>query len=77
MVTCQFALYPLRTEEIGPRLETALAELDRLGVSYQVGAMSTELRGDEEVAFAALKAAFQAVARGGEVVLVATVSNAC
>lgn len=49
MLTCQFALYPLRTEEIGPRLEAALAELDRLGVSYQVGTMSTELRGDEEV----------------------------
>ncbi len=77
MVTCQFALYPLRTEEIGPRLEEALAELDRMGVSYQVGAMSTELQGDEEVVFAALKAAFQSVARRGEVVLVATVSNAC
>jgi len=77
MITCQFSLYPIRTERIGPILEEALEEIEAMGLTHQVGSMSTEVQGDEEQVFAALKAAFARAATHGNVVLVATVSNAC
>lgn len=77
MVTCQFSLYPLRTERIGTILEEALEEVEALGLNYKVSTMSTEVQGSEEEVFAALRAAYARAAEHGEVVLVATVSNAC
>ncbi len=77
MVTCQFSLYPLRTEQIGEILVEALKGVDALGLSYEVGRMSTELQGSEEQVFTALRVAFERAAEHGDVVLVATVSTAC
>jgi uncharacterized protein YqgV (UPF0045/DUF77 family) len=76
-VTAQFSLYPLRTGEIGPAIEAALAAVRASGVSARPGRMSTMLEGTEEQIFAALQAAFRAAAEQGDAVLVATVSNAC
>jgi uncharacterized protein YqgV (UPF0045/DUF77 family) len=39
--------------------------------------MSTYIEGDEDAVFEALKRAFRGAAEAGELVLVATVSNAC
>jgi uncharacterized protein YqgV (UPF0045/DUF77 family) len=76
-VTAQFSLYPLRSGEIGPAIEAALAAVRASGVSARTGRMSTMLEGTEEQIFAALQAAFRAAAEQGDAVLVATVSNAC
>jgi uncharacterized protein YqgV (UPF0045/DUF77 family) len=76
-VTAQFSLYPLRSGEIGPAIEAALAAVRSSGVSARTGRMSTMLEGSEEQIFAALQAAFRAAAEQGDTVLVATVSNAC
>ena len=76
-VSCQFALYPLRQEKLGEILGEALRELDQVGVSYRVGTMGTEMEGEEEAVFRALRTAFRRVAEHGDAVLVATVSNAC
>ena len=54
-----------------------LAAIQQTGLTVEVGRLSTTLVGADEEVFAALRAAFQAAARRGEVVLVATVSNAC
>ena len=76
-VSCQFALYPLKHENVGEILGEAMLELDRLGISYRVGKMSTQVQGEEDQVFQALRRAFHQAASRGEVVLVATVSNAC
>ena len=76
-VSCQFALYPLRQEKLGEILGEAVRELDQVGVSYRVGTMGTEMEGEEEAVFSALRTAFRRVAEHGDAVLVATVSNAC
>ena len=77
MIACQFSLYPLRTQQIGEILGEALQSVNATGLTCQVGAMSSELRGTEDQVFTALRAAFHAATVHGEAVLVATVSNAC
>jgi len=76
-IGCQFALYPLRQERLGEILDEAVRELDRAGVTYRRGSMSTELEGEGDEVFRALRNAFRRVAAHGDAVLVATVSNAC
>ncbi|MCL4458287.1 MAG: thiamine-binding protein [Chloroflexi bacterium] len=75
--SCQFSLYPLRKEHIGEILEEAIQEISNLPLTYQMGAMSTHIAGDEEQIFQALKLAFHRAAAYGDTVLVAIVSNAC
>lgn len=77
MVACQFALYPLREPRIGPVLEAALAQMRAKGLEPEVGAMSTFVVGDGPAVFDGLRRAFETAAERGDVVLVATVSNAC
>ena len=77
VITAQFALYPLRTPELGPALDAALAAVRSSDVSVETGLMSTLLEGSEEDVFEALRAAFRVAAAHGDAVLVATISNAC
>jgi uncharacterized protein YqgV (UPF0045/DUF77 family) len=77
MVTCQFSLYPLREPTLSPALERAMEGVRSTGLTPRVGSMSTYIEGDEDAVFEALKRAFQGAAEEGELVLVATVSNAC
>ena len=77
MISCQFSLYPLREAHLGPALDEALSVLRSMGLRPAVGAMSTSVEGEDDAVFDGLKRAFQALARRGDVVLVATVSNAC
>lgn len=77
MVTCQFSLYPLRDPSLSPALERAMEGVRSAGLTPQVGSMSTYLEGDEDAVFEALRRAFRRAAEDGELVLVATVSNAC
>jgi uncharacterized protein YqgV (UPF0045/DUF77 family) len=76
-LTAQFALYPLGVSDVGARLEPALSAVRASGVSLIVGQMSSTIEGSDEQVFAALRDAFRAVAATGDVVLVATLSNAC
>ena len=77
MITAQFALYPLRGTRLTPALEHALAAARAAGATVEMGRMSSTLEGTEEQVFAALRAAFDAVAASGDTVLVTTISNAC
>lgn len=77
MIACQFSLYPLREAHLAPAIEEALAVLRDQGLRPVTGSMSTYVEGDENAVFEGLKRAFQALAGHGDVVLVATVSNAC
>ncbi len=76
-VSCQVSLYPLRQENVGEILVEAVHQLDQVGVTYRVGTMSTEMEGEDEKVFSALRSAFRRVAEHGDAVLIATISNAC
>jgi uncharacterized protein YqgV (UPF0045/DUF77 family) len=77
MVTCQFSLYPLREPHLAPALDRAMEGVRSTGLTPQIGSMSTYVEGDEDAVFEALKRAFRRAAEEGELVLIATVSNAC
>lgn len=76
-ITAQFSLYPLGPKHLGPALEAAVAAVREAGLAVEVDRVSSTIEGSEEEVFTALRAAFGAVAAGGDAVLVATVSNAC
>lgn len=75
-VTCQFSIYPLGVEHLGPPLQASLAAIRKHQLEPEVGAMSSTVSGELETVMLALGDAFQAVA-DGDCVMVASVSNAC
>jgi uncharacterized protein YqgV (UPF0045/DUF77 family) len=74
-VSCQFSLYPLGVEHLGPGIAAALSALRERGLTVEAGPMSSLVSGPVDAVFAGLAEAFAAVE--GRLVLVATVSNAC
>lgn len=77
IITAQFSLYPLGVSDLGPALEAAVTAARETGVEVEVGRMASVIEAEEASVFAALQAAFHAVAERGDAILVATVSNAC
>ena len=76
-ISVQISVYPLRQEHLSPAVNAVKAELNAHGLSPEVGGMSTQVVGETEVVFAALRDAFTRVAADGQVVMTMTVSNAC
>jgi len=76
-VSAQVSLYPLAQGDIAPAIEEFLRVLGARGLSYNVGAMSTVLSGDDQTVFAALREAFAAATSLGPAVMTVTVSNVC
>jgi uncharacterized protein YqgV (UPF0045/DUF77 family) len=77
MATCQFSLYPLRESNLSLVLDRAMEGVRSAGLQPEVGLMSTYIEGDQDIVFEALRQAFRRAAGESDVVLVATVSNAC
>jgi len=77
IVSLQLSVYPLRQEHLSPAVDAVKAELEAHGLHPQVGAMSTQVVGEAEAVFAALRDTFMRVAANGQVVMTVTVSNAC
>ena len=77
MISCQFSLYPLGVDNLGPTIDAALAQMRGLGLDMDVGPMSTQVTGETAQVFEGLRSAFDTVARDGHVVMTVTVSNAC
>ncbi|CUU03550.1 YKOF-related Family [Candidatus Thermokryptus mobilis] len=76
-VALQISLYPLRQMDIVEPINTVIEIFKRHGLETQVGSMSTLVYGEEEKVFEALSEAYKKATEFGEVVLVATFSNAC
>lgn len=76
-VSAEVALYVLREPKLTPALERFLATLRRAELTVTPGRMSTLIEGDAATVFEALSKAFREVADDHQVVLRATVSNAC
>jgi uncharacterized protein YqgV (UPF0045/DUF77 family) len=77
MIACQFSLYPLGVESLGPLIDKALAALRARGLDVQTGPMSTMVTGETAAVFEGLQRAFEAAGGEGHVVMTITVSNAC
>lgn len=75
--SCQFALYPLRTPDLGPAIDAALAALGPHPVTVAPGELSTLVTGEAAAVFDAVRDAYLAAEALGGCVLVATFSNAC
>jgi uncharacterized protein YqgV (UPF0045/DUF77 family) len=75
-VSCQFAIYPLGVEPLGPAIDAAIDAVRSHGLQLTSGPMSSLVSGPSDVVFAALADGFEAAASQG-CVLVATISNAC
>jgi tRNA-Thr(GGU) m(6)t(6)A37 methyltransferase TsaA len=76
-ISAQISLYPLRQEAISPAIDKALAIFRKHGLDIKPSPMSTLISGDDEMVFAAIQEAFRMTASDGEIVMVATFSNAC
>lgn len=76
-ISAQVSLYPLGQEPIGPPVEEAVALFRERGLLVEAGRMSTVLAGDDERVFDGVRDALRRASEAGEVVLVATFSNAC
>jgi SAM-dependent methyltransferase len=75
-VKALFALYPLLQGDY-KAVEKALLALEGSGLDYRVFPTHSELSGEEEGVFQALKAAFLAAAEEGGLVMWALLTNAC
>jgi uncharacterized protein YqgV (UPF0045/DUF77 family) len=76
-IAAQVSLYPLRQETLSPVIDEALHVFQAHGLHVEPGAMSSLVTGDDAALFAALQEAFVTAAGQGQVVMVATFSNAC
>ena len=76
-ISAQISIYPLRQPDLSSTIDEALRICRTHGLEVQPGTMSTVVAGDDEQIFAALQDAMQSAAARGDVVLVATLSNAC
>ena len=76
-VTAQVSLYPLRQTSLSEAIERLLRVLDAHGLEVRPGPMSTLVVGSTEAVFEGLEQGFREAADRGQVVLVATFSNAC
>ncbi|GBD24098.1 hypothetical protein HRbin29_01771 [bacterium HR29] len=75
MIQATAAVYPLG--DAPGAIEAAIEAVAASGVTYEVRPMQTELRGEPDAVFAAIRAAFDAAAARGGVVMTVTISNAC
>ena len=73
----QVSLYPLRQEAIGSAIGEVIRVFQGYELMIQAGEMSTIVRGKEDVVFSALQDAFLQASGSGDIVMVATFSNAC
>ena len=76
-ISAQVSLYPLGDADLDASIAEFVEGLRAHGLEPQVGSMSTVVAGDDELVFAALRAAFSRAAADGRVVMALTVSNAC
>jgi uncharacterized protein YqgV (UPF0045/DUF77 family) len=76
-LTAQVSTYPLRQESLSPAIEVFLRLLRQQNLEVYPGSMSTVVAGDSAAVFQALQHAFEQTARQGELVMIATFSNAC
>ena len=78
MSTAQVSVYGVGDGNLNAAVEAAITIVRSSGLPYTVGRTQTLIDADDDtVLFHTLRALYQAAAAQGEVVVVATISNAC
>lgn len=72
----QVSIYPLHQEKCSPAIEAVWQALEKSGLSYEKGSVSTLIQGESEQFFGALKEAFEKAVEFGNVNMVVTIANA-
>jgi uncharacterized protein YqgV (UPF0045/DUF77 family) len=76
MIQGTVTVHPLGQADFAA-VDLAIERLRAAGVLAEVRAMQTEIVGDEDAVFAALRDAFEAAAASGGIVMTVSISNAC
>jgi uncharacterized protein YqgV (UPF0045/DUF77 family) len=76
-MAAQVSIYPLRQTSVSDAISEALAAFRATGVEVYPGAMSTVITGNEDAVFVALREGYRVARAKGDVVVFATLSNAC
>ena len=81
MISCQLALYPLATKDFETVIVDAInviRPLEKEGLTIDIGAMSTVIKGKDELVWKAVQLLFnQSTKDGQQIVLNASFSNEC
>lgn len=78
MITADIAIYPLKTSNATDVINNSIKSLNNTNVQYSVNSMNTKITGTKSEVFNSIEAVFsEAENIGGEVSMVATISNAC
>lgn len=76
MITAEVSLYPVETTESDDVIMESLQELEGQHLDYDIGSLSTNIQGENEEVWPALRTLYErAQATGHEVVMVVTISN--
>lgn len=65
MVVAEFSVVPATGGSLRPFVQVAIAEIDKSGLKYEVGAMGTTIEGELDEVLAAIKSAHRAVLAAG------------
>jgi len=76
-VQAEIRLYPLRQNELTKPIQQFVQVLKNNKLYVKTGTMSSFVTGDSRVVFESLREAFEQLAKKYEVVVSATISNAC
>jgi uncharacterized protein YqgV (UPF0045/DUF77 family) len=76
VIQATIAIYPLGQADYAA-VDAAIEVLRAAGVAQDVRSMHTEIVGDDDAVFTALRDAFRAAAVLGGVVMTVAISNAC
>ncbi|NLM25239.1 MAG: hypothetical protein GX208_03855 [Firmicutes bacterium] len=77
MISAEVSLYPVETLDSDQVIMDSLKSITEYDLNYDIGSLSTHLRGDKEQVWSGIRAIHEkALATGHEVVMVVTISNA-
>jgi len=65
MIVAEFSVMPLAEGSLRPFVRTAVAEIEKSGLVYEVGAMGTTVEGELDEVIAAISNAHRAVLAAG------------
>ncbi len=76
-ISAQVSLYPLGQQDLLPGIQALWDALEKAGLDYQAGSMSTVVYGPDQAVLEALRQGFERASESGQAVMVITLSNAC
>ena len=77
IVACQISYLPLRTDQIGEKVEKNLSVIQNSGLESSIGVFATEIKGSKKQVFSLIQDIFGIAETEGQFVLDFKLSNIC